>query len=373
MIRSQENRKVTSAAMREWWTDNIPANYPDRTLTFREDRLPAISGIGKYVADATGDAYLAGIWKEDILHPLLFSLNNAPLFGVAIQNLKVLNPYVAPSWSWASNPRGFTYGAGMWTGTRDAHLVPAYNSINVSTTLDGPNLLGRVKSGLLQIDGKLLPIPLTLILVHNHQFANNQIWKIEDAGKHIAYFELDWTVMDAEDHSLEGLLMLLLVKSDDCDLKNSNAGDECCGCLIEAMNIEQDFEATEEEDSERSESEGSSESCDIDMGTHATSVLHWVESNTDERADDELVKGYIDNGDVEDEDDMSSTSQGMEEDSEDGFSTDEGNHDQCAWGLILYPANDSQYSRVGIFCSHASELGGLKLFDHCPYQNVEII
>ena len=53
------------AAYSVWQT--AVGSYSDRALTFKTDRLPAISAVASVVAKATGDHYLAGLWKDDLL------------------------------------------------------------------------------------------------------------------------------------------------------------------------------------------------------------------------------------------------------------------------------------------------------------------
>ena len=52
-------------------------NYSGRALTFETDRLPAISAVASIVAKSTGDRYLAGLWRDDLLAGL--SLESTPV------------------------------------------------------------------------------------------------------------------------------------------------------------------------------------------------------------------------------------------------------------------------------------------------------
>jgi len=57
------------------------------------DRLPALAGLAKALAERTGDEYLAGIWKKGLIEGLLW-------YGE--DDLLLTPTYRAPSWSWAS-------------------------------------------------------------------------------------------------------------------------------------------------------------------------------------------------------------------------------------------------------------------------------
>lgn len=73
----------------------IIKNYSSRKLSFQSDKLVAISGLAQKMRHLLGeDVYIAGIWKSNLLHSLLWSANKS--------SLKRSVEYCAPSWSWAS-------------------------------------------------------------------------------------------------------------------------------------------------------------------------------------------------------------------------------------------------------------------------------
>lgn len=45
--------------------------YAKLLLTFGKDRLPALSGLAARVARETGDTYVAGFWRQDLVLGLL--------------------------------------------------------------------------------------------------------------------------------------------------------------------------------------------------------------------------------------------------------------------------------------------------------------
>ncbi|KAH7091485.1 hypothetical protein FB567DRAFT_617115 [Paraphoma chrysanthemicola] len=91
------------------------SHYADRELTNPQDKLPAISGMAKILADSIGDAYFAGLWEGDLLRGLLWNVvvpRYRRLQALLVQ-LKLTRPmtgtYVAPSWSWASRDAVVSY------------------------------------------------------------------------------------------------------------------------------------------------------------------------------------------------------------------------------------------------------------------------
>jgi len=95
---------------------SIVENYSRRRLTVSQDKLPAVAGVARAVAESTGDTYLAGLWGRHLLEDLywrvyayeeLFEKNKEGLGMVAVKGKAVgtaVRPaeYRAPSWSWAS-------------------------------------------------------------------------------------------------------------------------------------------------------------------------------------------------------------------------------------------------------------------------------
>ncbi|KAF1988425.1 HET-domain-containing protein, partial [Aulographum hederae CBS 113979] len=78
---------------KEWY--NCVEDYIQRDITYNDDRLPAISGIARMVAEQLNYTYRAGLWQEDMVKGGL-------LWFVGDGNATKPEEYCAPSWSWAS-------------------------------------------------------------------------------------------------------------------------------------------------------------------------------------------------------------------------------------------------------------------------------
>lgn len=77
--------------------------YSAANLTKRQDKLPALAGVARAVADTTGVEYLAGLWKRDIEFQLCWSAMRPE--GEERKRLGSGHSganWLAPSWSWAS-------------------------------------------------------------------------------------------------------------------------------------------------------------------------------------------------------------------------------------------------------------------------------
>lgn len=61
----------TEATVRRMWRE-IVKSYWRRRLTRGDDKLPALSGVARLLANATGDEYVAGLWKSMMPFDLLW-------------------------------------------------------------------------------------------------------------------------------------------------------------------------------------------------------------------------------------------------------------------------------------------------------------
>jgi hypothetical protein len=135
-------------------------NYSRRQLTDPQDKLTAISGVARMLAETTGDHYLAGLWsnhlEEDLFwrvqtheetiervegKDIAFEAKTGALIGPASRPAK----YRAPSWSWASID-----GPVRFLPLSHSNLVcrprMCYN------TPSGSDIYGRLKDGFMDID-----------------------------------------------------------------------------------------------------------------------------------------------------------------------------------------------------------------------------
>ena len=63
-------------------------SYTTRQLSFQSDRLPAISGLAEAFEQATGiTGYAAGLWQEDLLDGLLWSVEERYQYSYLGENL----------------------------------------------------------------------------------------------------------------------------------------------------------------------------------------------------------------------------------------------------------------------------------------------
>ncbi|KAG7047276.1 heterokaryon incompatibility protein [Colletotrichum scovillei] len=141
-----QGRLSTSEFVWDWY-DMVSA-YSRRGITKSYDRLPALSGLAKVMEECTGQRYLAGLWKNHLHYGLLWRRSEYWLETPS-------GGFRAPSWSWAS-----LEGAVMMPEIGD--ILPSGNEMEVvvritqaETTPLGLDPRGMLRSGYLQLEGKL--------------------------------------------------------------------------------------------------------------------------------------------------------------------------------------------------------------------------
>ncbi|KAH8723105.1 heterokaryon incompatibility protein-domain-containing protein, partial [Phaeosphaeriaceae sp. PMI808] len=89
------NRSIIRAS--NWY--HLVEEYSGKLSTYPIDKLPAISAIAQAVQKLTGSTYIAGLWKDDLIHGLLWRRD---ISGAQTGKLASLKGPGAPSWSWAA-------------------------------------------------------------------------------------------------------------------------------------------------------------------------------------------------------------------------------------------------------------------------------
>ncbi|KAK4031535.1 heterokaryon incompatibility protein-domain-containing protein [Parachaetomium inaequale] len=150
--------------------DRLAEAYSRRRLSVATDKLPAISGMARVLADRLpGDEYLAGIWKGNLLKGLSWfpSRGSRGLPAPVPAETWPPSPVDAgiPSWSWAAydGPIAFvgdSWFSGGW-GTivgpdgkdKWVKIGPEIVVKSASVTHDSEDTFGRVSGGELVLEG----------------------------------------------------------------------------------------------------------------------------------------------------------------------------------------------------------------------------
>lgn len=144
----EQGRIIDRATMKEDW-QNIVEEYTRRRLTFTSDRLAALAGLAAHVHAANPNTeYLAGLWSDTLAQSLLWHPN---------EEAERVQPYIAPTWSWASVTRSVRWGI-----SESFHVVEQTNLIFVDANCRpaGPNKYGALEGAELVVQGHLWRIRL---------------------------------------------------------------------------------------------------------------------------------------------------------------------------------------------------------------------
>ncbi len=133
----------------------LAAQYSNRKLTYESDKLPAISGLAREMAQSTHDEYLAGIWKGDLSQGLLWIWRDG---GEALRQPE---RYRGPSWSWVSLDGQIT-----WPNRRNSskwlllgpqsEVVLRFVEADIYTPNDNP--YGRASKATLKVYAAIVPV-----------------------------------------------------------------------------------------------------------------------------------------------------------------------------------------------------------------------
>jgi hypothetical protein len=128
--------------------------YSQLELTYKTDRLPALSGIASLVASKTKDTYIAGLWKQDIAAGLLWYVWPCQ---------PATTTYVAPSWSWASV-------TSAWTLDPARRRFVNLKIIDVHAELSTSNPYGEISAARLTVSGPLKRCITKQLIKKGHRY-----------------------------------------------------------------------------------------------------------------------------------------------------------------------------------------------------------
>ncbi|RFU32957.1 hypothetical protein B7463_g3386, partial [Scytalidium lignicola] len=181
----ESDRRNTIDLLNGWYS--LVSTYTRRSLTYSEDKLPALSGIATEFHRLLNDEYVAGIWRKGLpygllWHPLLYDdeedpLKSSPLkekwtkrlsrklpWSKANKNKTKPQPlptsippsnqpeaYIAPSWSWASSDKPVIVDS-VWPGSRGTQLRIHEATVTLQSSVSP---FGKVLDGKLVVTGPL--------------------------------------------------------------------------------------------------------------------------------------------------------------------------------------------------------------------------
>ncbi|OCL03837.1 HET-domain-containing protein, partial [Glonium stellatum] len=145
---STNSRDFIQLALKIW--PMIVSEYSARSLTFRKDRLPALSGVAKRMEEKTNSAkYMAGIWSNHLPTALLWQIKYHHSTPEPPGRRDWHPDGQAPSWSWAS-----IEGEGIYIKYRVGDLEESSVQIlDVNIVPAGIDPTGAIKLGRITLRG----------------------------------------------------------------------------------------------------------------------------------------------------------------------------------------------------------------------------
>ncbi|KAI6765793.1 hypothetical protein HG530_006863 [Fusarium avenaceum] len=206
-----------------------------RKWTYRDDFLPSLSGLAKGYANVINDVYLAGLWKNNLQYELTWGVlwPDPGDLSDTLQRNRHQRPYVAPSWSWASQEKAversvdFSSGRGIedtnntrskfWQGeTRMCHLRFEFSLKDVAMDLWGENLFGRLKGGFIQVSGKVVPFPSEVLIRSRSSSGRSEFGYFVNG---LGTCEFDWA---SQPNTVQQLGKMRLLPTSSCCASTSN-------------------------------------------------------------------------------------------------------------------------------------------------------
>lgn len=139
---------ILDESFRHMTWSSIVINYSRRLLTHENDKLPALAGIAALAQEVTNDVYIAGHWKSNLLHSLLWRTCHPESARRPVE-------YRAPSWSWTSVDGELLVSSGI--PYADVSLAQI-NNYDIQTKDDE---FGEISGGYIEILGPLVKLVLS--------------------------------------------------------------------------------------------------------------------------------------------------------------------------------------------------------------------
>ncbi|KAF5533827.1 het-domain-containing protein [Fusarium mexicanum] len=131
-------------------------------ISFESNRLAAVAGVAKQVAQATGSEYAAGLWVEDVFKDLIFERNTRDKGGLEkyIKSLRDRHLAIGPTWSWPGHRGGVCWDSNFSSVNRETLELDGGEWEYECKYLDitekvGDNLFGQGSRGSLALTTKM--------------------------------------------------------------------------------------------------------------------------------------------------------------------------------------------------------------------------
>lgn len=206
------------------WLEQIQS-FTSRQYSDPRDKLPALSGLAVLASHGNPENYLAGVRKPQLHRDLMWiNCHRGNDKTSVLLSLQSPNPYVAPSWSWASRQQGALM---TYPGLNDQlHLgqptdvSKEYSRVEAQISRTGHNPYGRVSQC------RLIITAVTVRLLQDLQPGYNRHFRYEYYDRELfARVITDWHSSQESDGLLFLLLGSLHPQLDEVESDNESSAD----------------------------------------------------------------------------------------------------------------------------------------------------
>ncbi|KAJ3579666.1 hypothetical protein NPX13_g899 [Xylaria arbuscula] len=191
----QIQSEVNLDTLYDKWYCKVAEDYSGTRLTYRTDRLPAISGLARLFHNKLRDEYLAGLWKGRLHQGLNWFTYRHDVANLSLSTLlkQLLDPtaYVAPSWSWASPDYAIHHDDYDYRHRNITNITHKYANITPHIAPAYTDPYGQLAGAKLQVTTRLIGIPSDIVFdegtVHNYGYAD-----VRNPPRRYIKCELDW-------------------------------------------------------------------------------------------------------------------------------------------------------------------------------------
>jgi hypothetical protein len=138
---------------------SVVVGYINRELTFPGDKLKAISALADVYRRSTRKSYIAGLWKESLIHDLCWRFVTPNALSTTDALLHRPLDYRAPSWSWAaanmSERHEFEFFPSNYAGICEVKADAVVRAVFLQQEPRNTTY-GHISSGYLRVEGLVM-------------------------------------------------------------------------------------------------------------------------------------------------------------------------------------------------------------------------
>ena len=153
LVKTLRAVRLSQSALMDYWP-RLVEEYTQRKLTLGKDKLPALSGLAKYIAtrtkNSTSEDYVAGMWSESLKTDLLWESS----WDDPDHLPKRPSEWRAPTWSWASIDDPVVYSKADTILQNDEDFEPTYGGVgDPQVRLQGRDPYGQITNATVLLKG----------------------------------------------------------------------------------------------------------------------------------------------------------------------------------------------------------------------------